>query len=138
MAHMPTNKLTVSIDGAESAPDVSSVAVNAAASSADFVPFSAGAGGGRDYVLALTIAQDSALNSTWDQIWSHAGEDIDVIVRPYGNSAASATQPHYHGTVTVKEPDGTLIGGDYNASSTAVFTVQVEWAFSSKPTRVTT
>lgn len=138
MAAIGTRKLTVTIDGDEVAPQVSAVAVNSAETDSDFVSFAdAAAGGGRDYVLAMTMVQDAAADSLWDRIWSAAGTDVDVTVRPYGNAVASATEPHFTGTVTIREPDGTLLGGEADASNTARFTTEVEWPFLAKPTRVT-
>ena len=136
--YMYPYKVTLMLDGAEANMDVTSAAINAATSSSDTVPFSAGAGGGTDYSFAATIIQDATVGSTWDQVWSHSGEEIDGIFRPYGNAAASATQPHYHFTATVKEPSGTLLGGDYNSSLTAKFTIQVEWPLTGKPAKVIT
>lgn len=137
MAQIGTRRLTISIDGTEVAPEVSAATIASAETDSDFVSFAAAAaGGGRDYTLNLTMVQDAAANSLWDQVWSHAGEDVDVIVRPYGNATATAAQPHFHGTVTVVEPDGDLLGGEADASNTARFTVQVEWPFLEKPLRV--
>lgn len=138
MAALGTRKLTVSIDAVEHAPDVSAVAINSAETDSDFVSFAdAAAGGGRTYTLAITMTQDPAANSLWDQIWSHAGEEVAVIVRPYGNVTPSADQPHFTGTVVVQEPDGTLLGGEADPSTTARFTTEVEWPFTAKPLRVT-
>lgn len=138
MAHIGTRKLTATIDGAEVAPDVSTVVIKSAETDSDFVPFAAAAaGGGRDYVLGLTMAQDAAAGSLWSQIWDAAGTEVDVVVRPYGNAVATAGEPHFEGTVIIKEPDGDLLGGEADPSSTARFTVEVEWPFLAKPTRVT-
>ena len=139
MAAIGTRKLTLSIAGDEVAPEVSSATISSAETSSDFVSFAdAAAGGGRSYTLKLTFVQDAEAGTLWDQVWSHAGEDVPVIVRPYGNAAASATQPHFHGTVTITEPDGDLIGGDADPSTSARFTTDVEWSFTAKPTRVLT
>ncbi len=138
MAALGTRRLTLSVDGTEVAPEVSAATVASAETDSDFVSFAAAAaGGGRDYTLNLTMVQDAATGSLWDQIWSHAGEDVDVIVRPYGNAVATATQPHFSGTVTIVEPDGDLLGGEADASNTARFTTEVEWPFLAKPLRVT-
>ena len=37
------------------------------------------------------------------------------------------------GTATVVEPNGDLLGGDADKSSTAQFVTEVEWEFVSKP-----
>lgn len=138
MAALGTRKLTLTIDTDEVAPAVSTAAIRSAETDSDFVSFAdAAAGGGRDYTLALTFVQDAAADSLWDKVWTAAGTDVPVLVRPYGNTVATATQPHFSGTVTIKEPDGDLLGGEANASTTARFTVEVEWPFTGKPTRIT-
>lgn len=138
MAHIGTRKLTITIDGDEVAPDVSTVTINSEETDSDFVSFAAAAtGGGRTYKLGLTLAQDAAAGSLWSQIWDSAGSEVDVVVRPYGNATPTASQPHFEGTVVISEPDGTLLGGDADGSASAVMTVEVEWTFTEKPTRIT-
>jgi hypothetical protein len=137
MAAIGTRRLILSIDGDDVSADVSSATIVSAATSSDFVSFAdAAAGGGREYHLKLTFVQDAVTASLWDQVWSAAGTDVAVIVQPYGSAAASATTPHFHGTVTIVEPDGDLLGGDADASTTARFVTEVEWPFTAKPTRV--
>lgn len=137
MAALGTRLLTMTIDGAEVAPEVSSATIRSAETDSDFVSFAdAAAGGSRTYTLALTLVQDAASGSLWDQIWTAAGSDVPVLVRPYGNAVASATEPHFSGTVTITEPDGDLLGGEADPSTTARFTTEVEWTFTEKPTRI--
>lgn len=138
MAAIGTRKLTLTIDGDEVAPEVSVAAVRSAETDSDFVTFAdAAAGGGRTYVLGLTIAQDAAAGSLWSQIWDNAGTEVPVLVRPYGNAVATAAEPHFSGDVVISEPDGDLIGGEADASTTARFTTEVEWKFTAKPIRIT-
>jgi hypothetical protein len=138
MAAIGTRKLTLTIDGDDVTPEVSSVTIASAESKSDFVSFAdAATGGSRQYSLKVKMTQDAAAGSLWDQAWSHAGDDIDVVVRPYGNAVASVSEPHFTGTVTVTEPDGDLLGGDADASTSARFIIEVEWVFIAKPTRVT-
>ena len=133
-----TNKLTLLIDGEERAAEVSTAEITNEETESDFVSFEMAAqGGGRDWKLHIVAVQDpgdpnSLLNLTWDM----AGTDVDVIVRPYGNASASASAPHYTGTVTVKYPDGVLVGGEADASGSARMTFEVEWDFIEKPTKV--
>lgn len=139
MAAIGTRKLTVFIDGDAVAPEVSSCVISAGDTSSDFVSFAdAAAGGGREYTLKLTLVQDAATGSLWDRIWAHAGEEVPVSVRPYGNAITSVSQPHFTGTVVISEPDGDLLGGDADPSTTARMTVDVEWSFLAKPVRDTT
>jgi hypothetical protein len=138
MSAIGTRSLTLSIDGDDVTAEVSTATITSGDSKADFVSFAdAAAGGSREYGLNLKFIQDATNTSLWNQVWSHAGEDIAVIVRPYGNIAASATQPFFEGTVTISEPDGTLLGGDADASTSARFIVEVTWIFTAKPLRVT-
>lgn len=137
MAALGTRKLTLTIDGDEVAPEVSSAVITTKEASSDFVSFAdAAAGGGREYALKLKFVQDLTTTSLWDKVWSQAGDDVAVLVRPYGNSSASASEPHYSGTVTITEPDGDLLGGDADKSTTQRWVTEVEWIFTAKPTKV--
>jgi hypothetical protein len=137
MAAIGTRNLTLSIDGEDVTAEVSTATITSADSKADFVSFaSAAAGGSREYGLNLKFIQDATNASLWNQVWSHAGEDVAAIVRPYGNTVATATEPFFEGTVTISEPDGALLGGDADASTSARFVVEVTWIFTAKPTRV--
>ena len=138
MAAIGTRKLTLTIDGDEVAPEVSRAIVTSEETDSDFVSFAdAAAGGGRTYKLALTFVQDAEAASLWDKVWTQAGTDVPVLVRPYGNALATPTEPHFTGDVTITEPDGDLLGGEADASTTARFVVEVEWTFTAKPTRIT-
>ena len=137
MAALGTRKLTLTVDGDEVTPEVSTAVIKSAASDSDFVSFAdAAAGGGRTYVLNVKFVQDAAADSLWDKVWSAAGTTIAVIVRPYGNTLPTATEPHFHGDVVITEPDGDLLGGDADASTTARFVTECQWTFTAKPTRV--
>lgn len=138
MTAIGTRKLTVEIDDVEYTSEVSVCEITSAATSSDFVPFSAAAaGGGRDYGLHIVAAQDAASASFWSLVWSQAGADVPFTITPYGNATASATEPHFEGIATVTEPDGVLLGGTANASNTSRFTIDVTWPCLAKPTRVT-
>ncbi|MDP9795220.1 hypothetical protein J2S43_003732 [Catenuloplanes nepalensis] len=138
MAPVPTNRLTMTLDGVDVTPQVSRAVVTSEETDRDFISFAdAAAGGGRDYNLELTYVQDLADGSVWDLVWSHAGEEVDVVVRPFGNLTPTPTQPHFIGTVVISEGDTDLIGGEADASATARFTSEATWAFVAKPTKVT-
>ena len=137
MAAIGTRKLTLTIDGDEVAAEVSSATITSKEAKSDFVSFAdAAAGGTREYGLKLKFIQDATSSSLWNQVWSAAGSDVAVVVRPYGNAVASATEPHFHGTVTITEPDGDYLGGDADPSTSARFVTEVEWIFTAKPTKV--
>lgn len=137
MSAIGTRLLTLTVDGTEYAAQVSTCVIKAKETDSDFVSFAdAAAGGGREYSLALTFVQDGAVGSLWDQVWSHAGEEVPFLVRPYGNAAATATQPHWSGTAIVSEPDGDLLGGEADASPSNRFVTEVEWKCTAKPVKV--
>lgn len=138
MAAIGTRKLTLTIDGDEVAPEVSKAVITSEETDSDFVSFAdAAAGGGRTYKLALTFVQDAEADSLWDKVWTATGTDIPVVVRPYGNAVPTPAEPHFTGDVTVTEPDGDMLGGEADASTSARFVTEVEWTFTDKPERIT-
>lgn len=120
---------------------VSKVVVLAGESEADFTSFAdAATGGAREYKLSLTLVQDTAAASLWYLIWSAPGTDVPVEVWPYGRPGSgtpTTAQPKLSGTVTITEPDGELLGGEADKSTTAVMLTEVEWTFLAKPTLAT-
>ena len=139
MARLGTRLLTLSIGGTDYTAQVSNVEVNSAAADSDFVTFAdAASGGARQYTLKFTCEQNlDATTALWRKIWDAAGTTVAFIIKPYGNATASATQLFVTGNAVISEPDGTLLGGDANASTTAAFTTDVEWNCTAKPTFVT-
>lgn len=141
MAAIGTRKLQfqVGTPPVEYTMDVSRVEVTSGETDSDFVSFAdAAAGGGRDYVLAFTAVQDCATGTLWNEVWSNAGDEIAVVMLPYGNAVASATEPHFEMNAIISEPDGTILGGEADASATAKMTFECEWKLTAKPTRVVT
>jgi hypothetical protein len=138
MGDIGTRKLTLEIDGDLVAAEVSNVRITSGEADSDFVTFAeAAAGGARDYALAITLKQDAAAGSLWRRIFDDAGEDVPYVVAPYGNVAPSVGEPHFTGTCTITEPDGDLLGGEANKSSTARMTVEVAFPCLAKPVMVT-
>lgn len=143
MPDVNTRHAVVIIDSIDCTDAVSRAEITSAESDSDFMSFAqAAAGGARDYALALTLKQNTTATTTlWDIVWSQGGEDVDVEVWPNGKPAddiPTPTQPLFEGTVTVKDPDGVLLGGEANASTTARQVTEVEWLFTEKPVRTTT
>ena len=141
MAAIGTRKLKIQIGEppVEYNMDVSRAEITSGETDSDFVSFAdAAAGGGRDYALEITAVQDAATASLWDKVWTAAGTEVPVTMVPYGNAAPTATEPHFDMTAIISEPDGTLLGGEADASATNRFTFEVEWKLTGKPTRVTT
>lgn len=118
--------------------DLSKIEFHSAEADVEFVSFSeARAGGARTYTAQLTLTQDHATGTLWNEIWANSGSSLSGIYVPYGNTTASVTQPHYSFTATISEPDGLLMGGEATKSTRAVASVEVEWELTAKPTKIT-
>lgn len=138
MSAIGTRSLTLEVDGTEVTAQVSTCVIKSKETDSDFVSFyDASQGGGRQYTLALTATQDPTTGSVWDQVWSHAGETIPCLVRPYGNTTPSVGQPHWQCDAIISEPDGDLLGGEADASPSNRFVIEVEWELESKPEKIT-
>ncbi len=133
-----TRTLKATIDGVVRSADVSKCSITSKPADSDFTSFAdALAGGKRDYGLKFTCTQDPAdTTSLWYVMWTKAGTDVDIEIVPYGGTVISATNPKLTGTVTVVEPDGDILGGDADPSTTARMTLDMEWKFTAKPVRV--
>ncbi len=137
MAALGSRRLTLTLDSTDVTAMVSSAVITAGDAPSGFTSFSdALAGGSREYKLQITATQDMASASVWDKVWTAAGTDVPVVIWPNGGTTPSPTTPKFTGTVTIKEPDGALVGGDADASTTARWTIAVEFPFTSKPTKV--
>lgn len=133
-----TRKLVLKVDSTDFSDAVKVATVASRKADGGFGSFAeARAGGPREYYLKLTMKQDTDAASLHDYVWAHFGEEIDVEVWPQGGTVAAASTPKYTGTVVIAEPDGDLLGGEANESTSARFTTEVEWVFLAKPTKVT-
>lgn len=138
MARVTPRLIALEVETVDRSNEVSKAEITSAAKSSDFTSFAeARSGGGREYALVMTIAQDHASATLWDLIWTGSGTEVDGTYAPYGNAVPSATEPHYDFTAVVGEPDGRMLGAEANSSTTAVATVDVTWALTGKPTKVT-
>lgn len=138
MARVSPRLISLDVSGTDRSNEVSKAVIAAAAAASDFTTFAeARSGGGREYALNMTIAQDHASGTLWDLIWTGNGTEVSGTYAPYGNAAPSVTEPHYDFTAVVAEPDGDFLGGEANSSTTAVATIEVSWKLTGKPTKVT-
>jgi hypothetical protein len=127
--------LKISVDGTDREAEVTSCTITSKAADAGLVTFAnAAAGGTREYSLKFTAIQDPSADSLWDELWSHTGDDVDVVILPAGGTV-DATHPAFTGTVTITEPDGDILGGDASIVSTDRFTFDCEWVYTAKPVR---
>lgn len=139
MSALGTRLLKFKVGSTEHTAEISKCQIVAGAADSDFTSFDdAASGGAREYAVELTMKQDMAASSLWRYIWAQAGDSLAVKVNPYGNTTATATEPHYSGNVTITEPDGVLIGGEANSSTSARMTVEVRWVFEAKPAELVT
>jgi hypothetical protein len=138
MAALSGRSLMVTIGGTEYNAQLFTASIDADDADDKDVTFAeAAAGGGRLYTLNLKLTQDMATGTLWTKIFDAAGTDVACVLKPYGKTTPSTSQPHFTFTATVKEPNGTFIGGDADASPTKRQTVEVEWPLGAKPVRVT-
>lgn len=138
MAGLGTRLLELTIGGTSVTAQISKGVIVSGEADSDFVTFAdAAAGGKREYRLEGTAVQDTTTGTVWDKVWTAAGTSVACILKPYGNAVASAAQPHFSFNATVTEPDGDLIGGEADASTTARFTFDFSWVLDAKPTKVT-
>jgi hypothetical protein len=135
-----TRELVLYVDDIDFSDSVKVAEVVGKASESEFLSYAeALAGGARAYDLHLVLKQNTSADSLWDYIWSHAGEDVAVELWPngYNSGTQSTSYPQFTGTVTILEPDGTLLGGEAKVSNRSKQTTEVTWPFLAKPTRVT-
>lgn len=138
MAAIGTRLLKISVDGTDYTAQVSAARVTSGESDTDFVTFAdAASGGAREYRLEFTTVQDAEVGTLWDEVFSNAGDTVPIVIMPYGNVTASPQQPHFTASAVISEPDGDLIGGEADASTTARMTIECSWALTGKPVRVT-
>lgn len=138
MAGLGTRLLKLTIDGDEVTAEVSKAVITSNDAGSDFTTFEDAANGGaREYRLEFTGVQDPIAGSLWDKVWTAAGTDVAFILDPVGGGAASPANPMFEGTVTITEPDGDLIGGSADSSTSARFTFDCAWVCDGKPERVT-
>lgn len=106
--------LSLTINSVEYNLDASSVNLQSE-DKEDLVYADMGANGGKQWFFNITAYFDAATGSLWRYVWENAGtEDVAFTFKPYGNATASASQPHWTGTLTVpSKPD---ISGSVNES----------------------
>lgn len=138
MAKVNPRLIELMVEAVDRSDEISSAVIASAAADGDWLSFAmARSGGGRDYVLNMTVAQDHASGTLLDLIWTGAGTEVEGIYAPYGNVTASVGEPHYEFTAVVSEPDGDFLGGEATLSTSAVASIDVSWKLTAKPTKVT-
>lgn len=135
MSGLGTRFLKLTIDGDPVTAEVSKAEVVISDAGSDFTTFADAAGGGaKEWRLEFTAVQDPVTAaSVWRKVWENAGDDVDFVLDPVGGGAASPTNPLYSGTVTITLPDGPILGGSADPSTTARFTFDCSWVIDGQP-----
>ena len=124
--------LSITVDSVEYNMDLTSVVLQNEEADDDATTFAdLSAGGSVQWFFEMEAVADYSETSLWSFLWTEAGStDIGFVFKPYGNSAPSASQPHFSGTLNVgsKPP----VGGEANE----VFTFEARLDVNGEPTKV--
>jgi len=123
--------LSLSFGGTDYWADVTSLTMTNDAQDSALVTFADAAGvQAQQYSFKGTAIQSGQTSSFWRYAWANAGNDVAFRYAPFGNTTASADQPHFVGTVKIssQRPD---IGGD--ASPTNEFSFDFQWDIDGLP-----
>lgn len=135
MPELGTRKLILKIDAVDFSSSVSQVRITSDESDSDFTSFEdARNGGPRMYQLNITLKQNTDTSALWYYNWSRSGSTVAYELWPNGGGAsATTTTPKFAGSVVVREPDGDLLGGEADRSTTKFFTADIVWDCTAKP-----
>lgn len=75
--------------------------------------------------------QDHEEDSLWDLAVNQPGTSVTFLYKPYGNATASATQPHFSGTMQTAGPSDTFAGGKASESTTEGLVFSASWRVTS-------
>lgn len=95
------------------------------------------AAAGESQVATLTVTGVFSADATslWAFLWDNAGTDIDIVFGPWGNATATATQPHFTGTVTFDKPG--MSNEAKSAKTTTGADFELDLVFADDPVKVT-
>jgi len=125
--------LTLGSPGTSHAADIISWRIENEEADSDVVTFEDAAnGGGRQFYLRGSAIQSTATASFWRYVWAQSGsKNVAFTIAPHGNAVASATQPHFVGTLTIG-PKPT-IGGEASTSASSAFQFDFEFLIDGIP-----
>lgn len=116
------NALKLTIATVDYWSDLSMVELQSEPSSADTSTFYDSSKGGRqDWFLTVSGIQSTESASFWRAMWTAAGTEVAFVYAPHGNATASATQPHFTGTVRIPAAGSFMLGGATSADGTYSF-----------------
>ena len=118
VSRLAGNLLTLSVGGVEYSAEFASVMIQSEPAADDVKTFGSD---NSDWFMTLTgiVSLDSA--AFWRYCWTSASTDVAFILRPLGNAVATATQPHFTGTVRIPEKGRLPVSIDSNPRSTTSF-----------------
>lgn len=124
--------LSLTIGTTEFNDNVTSVTLTNEAADDDVTTFAdLAAGGSVEWSINIEAVSDYSGTSLWGYLWSNAGTDKAFVLKPYGNAVATATQPHFSGTISLGSKPA--IGGTANETFTFEYTAKL----TGEPTRAT-
>lgn len=132
MAKYKGKDLSLTIDADEVNLEATSVVLENEEADTDAVTFAELADGTPvQWFFTIEAVADYGTGSFWTTLWENAGDTVAFVFKPYGNTTASTSQPHFTGncTITAKPP----VGGTANE----VFTFEARLDVEGTPTRVT-
>jgi hypothetical protein len=122
------------IDGVDYMADLSSVELQSEQASSDSETFYDVSLGGRpDYFFTVSGVQSTDTASFWRAMWDNAGEEVEYVYAPHGNTTATSAQPHFRSeddtsptplvvsTVRIPMRGSFVIGGQASADGTFSF-----------------
>jgi hypothetical protein len=116
------NALKLTIDGTDFWADFSSVMMQSEEAASDVTTFyDASVGGRRDFFFTVSGVQSTESTSFWREIWDNAGDEVAFIYAPHGNATASASQPHFTGTLRLPPQGSAMLGGEASPDGTFSF-----------------
>ena len=126
--------LTLGAPGVEYSADIISWTIENEEADSDVITFEdAASGGSRQFFLRGSAIQSTASASFWRYVWENSGDaDIPYTIAPHGNATATATEPHFVGTLNIG-PKPT-IGGEASTSATSAFAFDFEFEINGEPT----
>jgi len=89
------------------------------------------AGGSVTWSISMEAVSDYSTTSLWGYLWANSGTNVAFVLKPYGNATASATQPHFNGTVALGAKPG--IGGEAGETFTFEYTADLTAAPTKAP-----
>jgi hypothetical protein len=124
----------MTIDGVEYFADLSSVELQSEPAASDAETFAdVGQGGRPDYFFTVSGVQSTDTTSFWMAMWNNAGEEVEYMYAPHGNTTATEQQPHFRSldetsptpvvvsTVRIPMRGSFVIGGQASSDGTFSF-----------------